>query len=150
MSSAKRPLWLNWENPDIMSELLFTSHEIIFKNGDGEAGGAPGVAEEGGGSSRGAGLAGAGRRRSRSGAGALPSLEPGPCGSPAVGGAGWEAAPEGRLLACLAPLQRSPAAPPPCHCRSLERLSPLLALRLLPRLLLLSSCPPPQTSGRTC
>lgn len=36
MSSAKRPLWLNWENPDIMSELLFTNHEIIFKNGDGE------------------------------------------------------------------------------------------------------------------
>nr|XP_060635810.1 phosphatidylinositol 4,5-bisphosphate 3-kinase catalytic subunit alpha isoform-like isoform X2 [Anolis sagrei ordinatus] len=34
MSSAKRPLWLNWENPDIMSELLFTNHEIIFKNGD--------------------------------------------------------------------------------------------------------------------
>uniref|UniRef100_A0A8C8CCP4 Phosphatidylinositol 4,5-bisphosphate 3-kinase catalytic subunit alpha isoform n=1 Tax=Oncorhynchus tshawytscha TaxID=74940 RepID=A0A8C8CCP4_ONCTS len=23
MSSAKRPLWLNWENPDMMSELLF-------------------------------------------------------------------------------------------------------------------------------
>ncbi|MGH0142661.1 UNVERIFIED_CONTAM: hypothetical protein FKN15_069840 [Acipenser sinensis] len=35
MSSAKRPLWLNWENPDIMSELLFTNNEIIFKNGDG-------------------------------------------------------------------------------------------------------------------
>ncbi|XP_051956820.1 phosphatidylinositol 4,5-bisphosphate 3-kinase catalytic subunit alpha isoform isoform X2 [Xyrauchen texanus] len=34
MSSAKRPLWLNWENPDIMSELLFTNNEIIFKNGD--------------------------------------------------------------------------------------------------------------------
>ncbi|KAJ1080049.1 hypothetical protein NDU88_000271 [Pleurodeles waltl] len=34
MSSAKRPLWLNWENPDIMSELLFTNHEVIFKNGD--------------------------------------------------------------------------------------------------------------------
>lgn len=37
MSSAKRPLWLNWENPDIMSELLFTNNEIIFKNGDGES-----------------------------------------------------------------------------------------------------------------
>ena len=36
MSSAKRPLWLNWENPDMMSELLFQSNEIIFKNGDGE------------------------------------------------------------------------------------------------------------------
>ena len=36
MSSAKRPLWLNWENPDIMSELLFQNNEIIFKNGDGE------------------------------------------------------------------------------------------------------------------
>ncbi len=36
MSSAKRPLWLNWENPDIMSELLFSNNEIIFKNGDGE------------------------------------------------------------------------------------------------------------------
>ena len=35
MSSAKRPLWLNWENPDIMSELLFTNNEVIFKNGDG-------------------------------------------------------------------------------------------------------------------
>uniref|UniRef100_H3AV31 Phosphatidylinositol 4,5-bisphosphate 3-kinase catalytic subunit alpha isoform n=1 Tax=Latimeria chalumnae TaxID=7897 RepID=H3AV31_LATCH len=34
MSSAKRPLWLIWENPDIMSELLFTNNEIIFKNGD--------------------------------------------------------------------------------------------------------------------
>ncbi|XP_078138430.1 phosphatidylinositol 4,5-bisphosphate 3-kinase catalytic subunit alpha isoform-like [Centroberyx gerrardi] len=34
MSSAKRPLWLNWENPDIMSELLFTNNEVIFKNGD--------------------------------------------------------------------------------------------------------------------
>lgn len=34
LSSAKRPLWLNWENPDIMSELLFTNNEIIFKNGD--------------------------------------------------------------------------------------------------------------------
>eukprot|EP00069_Balaena_mysticetus_P008075 bmy_01106T0 len=33
MSSAKRPLWLNWENPDITSELLF-QNEIIFKNGD--------------------------------------------------------------------------------------------------------------------
>lgn len=37
MSSAKRPLWLNWENPDIMSELLFQNNEIIFKNGDGES-----------------------------------------------------------------------------------------------------------------
>lgn len=36
MSSAKRPLWLNWENPDIMSELLFQNNEIIFKNGDGK------------------------------------------------------------------------------------------------------------------
>jgi len=36
MSSAKRPLWLNWENPDIMSELLFQNNEIIFKNGDGQ------------------------------------------------------------------------------------------------------------------
>ncbi|CAJ0959723.1 unnamed protein product [Ranitomeya imitator] len=34
MSSAKRPLWLNWENPDIMSEMLFLNNEIIFKNGD--------------------------------------------------------------------------------------------------------------------
>ncbi|XP_029615525.1 phosphatidylinositol 4,5-bisphosphate 3-kinase catalytic subunit alpha isoform [Salmo trutta] len=34
MSSAKRPLWLNWDNPDIMSELLFTNNEVIFKNGD--------------------------------------------------------------------------------------------------------------------
>ncbi|XP_035996739.1 phosphatidylinositol 4,5-bisphosphate 3-kinase catalytic subunit alpha isoform isoform X1 [Fundulus heteroclitus] len=34
MSSAKRPLWLNWENPDIMSETLFQNNEIIFKNGD--------------------------------------------------------------------------------------------------------------------
>ncbi|KAA8578188.1 hypothetical protein FQN60_016792 [Etheostoma spectabile] len=34
MSSAKRPLWLNWDNPDIMAELLFTNNEIIFKNGD--------------------------------------------------------------------------------------------------------------------
>ncbi|XP_059573268.1 phosphatidylinositol 4,5-bisphosphate 3-kinase catalytic subunit alpha isoform-like [Alligator mississippiensis] len=34
MSSAKKPLWLNWENPDIMSELLFQNNEIIFKNGD--------------------------------------------------------------------------------------------------------------------
>uniref|UniRef100_A0A7N5ZT03 phosphatidylinositol-4,5-bisphosphate 3-kinase n=1 Tax=Anabas testudineus TaxID=64144 RepID=A0A7N5ZT03_ANATE len=34
MSSAKRPLWLNWENPDIMSEMLFQNNEIIFKNGD--------------------------------------------------------------------------------------------------------------------
>lgn len=37
MSSAKRPLWLNWENPDIMSEMLFQNNEIIFKNGDGKA-----------------------------------------------------------------------------------------------------------------
>lgn len=37
MSSAKRPLWLNWENPDIMSELLFQNNEIIFKNGDGQS-----------------------------------------------------------------------------------------------------------------
>lgn len=37
MSSAKRPLWLNWENPDIMSELLFQNNEIIFKNGDGKS-----------------------------------------------------------------------------------------------------------------
>lgn len=37
MSSAKRPLWLNWENPDIMSEMLFQNNEIIFKNGDGNA-----------------------------------------------------------------------------------------------------------------
>ncbi len=36
MSSAKRPLWLNWENPDIMPELLFQNNEIIFKNGDGK------------------------------------------------------------------------------------------------------------------
>lgn len=36
MSSAKRPLWLNWENPDMMSELLFQNNEIIFKNGDGK------------------------------------------------------------------------------------------------------------------
>uniref|UniRef100_A0A8C4R270 Phosphatidylinositol 4,5-bisphosphate 3-kinase catalytic subunit alpha isoform n=1 Tax=Eptatretus burgeri TaxID=7764 RepID=A0A8C4R270_EPTBU len=34
MSSAKRPLWLNWENPDIMAELLFQNNEVIFKNGD--------------------------------------------------------------------------------------------------------------------
>lgn len=31
MSSAKRPLWLNWENPDIMSELLFQNNEIDQK-----------------------------------------------------------------------------------------------------------------------
>lgn len=43
MSSAKRPLWLNWENPDIMSELLFQNNEIIFKNGDGEFHGDGGV-----------------------------------------------------------------------------------------------------------
>ncbi|XP_059574846.1 phosphatidylinositol 4,5-bisphosphate 3-kinase catalytic subunit alpha isoform-like [Alligator mississippiensis] len=34
MSSARRPLWLNWDNPDIMAELLFQNNEIIFKNGD--------------------------------------------------------------------------------------------------------------------
>uniref|UniRef100_A0A665TGR3 Phosphatidylinositol 3-kinase catalytic subunit type 3 n=1 Tax=Echeneis naucrates TaxID=173247 RepID=A0A665TGR3_ECHNA len=32
--AQKRPLWLNWENPDMMSELLFQNNEIIFKNGD--------------------------------------------------------------------------------------------------------------------
>ncbi|XP_006822334.1 phosphatidylinositol 4,5-bisphosphate 3-kinase catalytic subunit alpha isoform-like, partial [Saccoglossus kowalevskii] len=34
MNSAKRPLWLNWKNPDMMSEALFTNHMMIFKNGD--------------------------------------------------------------------------------------------------------------------
>uniref|UniRef100_A0A8C8GB76 Phosphatidylinositol-4,5-bisphosphate 3-kinase catalytic subunit alpha n=1 Tax=Oncorhynchus tshawytscha TaxID=74940 RepID=A0A8C8GB76_ONCTS len=31
-----RPLWLNWENPDIMSEILFQNNEIILKNGDNQ------------------------------------------------------------------------------------------------------------------
>ncbi|XP_077998309.1 phosphatidylinositol 4,5-bisphosphate 3-kinase catalytic subunit alpha isoform-like [Glandiceps talaboti] len=34
MSSAKRPLWLCWENPDLMCEALFEDHKIMFKNGD--------------------------------------------------------------------------------------------------------------------
>ena len=45
MSSAKRPLWLNWENPDIMSEQLFQNNEIIFKNGDGESSSGPRASE---------------------------------------------------------------------------------------------------------
>ncbi|XP_066295841.1 phosphatidylinositol 4,5-bisphosphate 3-kinase catalytic subunit alpha isoform-like [Branchiostoma lanceolatum] len=34
MKSAKRPLWLNWENPDPMADLYFLNQMIIFKNGD--------------------------------------------------------------------------------------------------------------------
>ncbi|UYV66255.1 PIK3CA [Cordylochernes scorpioides] len=34
LDSAKRPLWLVWQNPDPMSELMFHTNSIIFKNGD--------------------------------------------------------------------------------------------------------------------
>lgn len=36
MSSAKRPLWLEWENPDQMSMSMCEDLKIIFKRGDGE------------------------------------------------------------------------------------------------------------------
>ena len=36
LDSAKKPLWLVWENPDPMAELFFTNHAIIFKSGDGK------------------------------------------------------------------------------------------------------------------
>lgn len=34
IDSAKRPLWLVWNNPDPMAQLLFAKNSIIFKNGD--------------------------------------------------------------------------------------------------------------------
>lgn len=34
LDSAKRPLWLVWQNPDPMAELLFLTYAAIFKNGD--------------------------------------------------------------------------------------------------------------------
>ena len=36
MSSAKRPLWLVWENQDFMAEAMFDDIKVIFKRGDGE------------------------------------------------------------------------------------------------------------------
>lgn len=36
LDSAKRPLWLVWQNPDLMAELMFQKNAIIFKNGDGK------------------------------------------------------------------------------------------------------------------
>ncbi|XP_064642424.1 phosphatidylinositol 4,5-bisphosphate 3-kinase catalytic subunit alpha isoform-like isoform X2 [Lineus longissimus] len=34
MQSKKRPLWLDWKNPDPTAECLFSDFMIIFKNGD--------------------------------------------------------------------------------------------------------------------
>ncbi|XP_033641996.1 phosphatidylinositol 4,5-bisphosphate 3-kinase catalytic subunit alpha isoform-like [Asterias rubens] len=34
MSSAKRPLWLVWENQDFMAEAMFDDIKVIFKRGD--------------------------------------------------------------------------------------------------------------------
>jgi phosphatidylinositol-4,5-bisphosphate 3-kinase len=34
LSSAKRPLWLVWANPDPLADIVEQKHEIIFKNGD--------------------------------------------------------------------------------------------------------------------
>ncbi|XP_013776261.1 phosphatidylinositol 4,5-bisphosphate 3-kinase catalytic subunit alpha isoform-like [Limulus polyphemus] len=34
LDSAKKPLWLVWQNPDPMSECMFKINSIIFKNGD--------------------------------------------------------------------------------------------------------------------
>jgi phosphatidylinositol-4,5-bisphosphate 3-kinase len=36
MQSKKRPLWLDWKNPDPTAECLFNDFKIIFKNGDGK------------------------------------------------------------------------------------------------------------------
>jgi phosphatidylinositol-4,5-bisphosphate 3-kinase len=36
LSSAKRPLWLVWKNNDPLADLVESTHEIIFKNGDGK------------------------------------------------------------------------------------------------------------------
>lgn len=35
MSSAKRPLWLVWENHDVMAKAMFKDMKVIFKRGDG-------------------------------------------------------------------------------------------------------------------
>ncbi|PIK49264.1 putative phosphatidylinositol 4,5-bisphosphate 3-kinase catalytic subunit alpha isoform [Apostichopus japonicus] len=34
MSSAKRPLWLVWENHDVMAKAMFKDMKVIFKRGD--------------------------------------------------------------------------------------------------------------------
>ena len=34
MNSAKKPLWLVWQNPDQLASIQYNSHAIIFKNGD--------------------------------------------------------------------------------------------------------------------
>ncbi|OQR66852.1 hypothetical protein BIW11_13889, partial [Tropilaelaps mercedesae] len=34
MSSAKKPLWLIWKNPEFVGDGLLTNHQLIFKNGD--------------------------------------------------------------------------------------------------------------------
>ncbi|OQV14117.1 Phosphatidylinositol [Hypsibius exemplaris] len=34
LSSAKRPLWLVWSNPDPLADMYYKQHVIIFKNGD--------------------------------------------------------------------------------------------------------------------
>ena len=36
MPSAKRPLWLVWENEDVMAQALFVDIKVIFKRGDGK------------------------------------------------------------------------------------------------------------------
>ncbi len=35
MNSAKRPLWLVWENQDLMAEAMYEDIKIMFKRGDG-------------------------------------------------------------------------------------------------------------------
>ena len=35
-ASAKRPLWLVWENQDLMAEAMFENIKVIFKRGDGK------------------------------------------------------------------------------------------------------------------
>ena len=37
MASKKLPLWLVWDNPDIMADIGDCQYFIMFKNGDGES-----------------------------------------------------------------------------------------------------------------
>jgi phosphatidylinositol-4,5-bisphosphate 3-kinase len=34
MDTAKKPLWLVWENPDPLADISHQFNSIIFKNGD--------------------------------------------------------------------------------------------------------------------
>ena len=36
MSSKKKPLWLDFNNPDPLSDIWFPNYQLMFKNGDGK------------------------------------------------------------------------------------------------------------------